>query len=295
MRTFHILNLGAGVQSTVLYLMSLRRDESELVPNFDYAIFADTGEEPKAVYEHLEKLKLMGGPPILSENVGSVSGQEFVSLGENVIRGVLTTNQRFVSIPAFTTEVEGVPGGIARRQCTREYKVDVIERTIRYKILGLKPRQHFPSDVRIIQYLGLSYDEPGRIISTKARFQSKPWSETRFPLFDLEMTRRDCVDYLESHGVTAPRSPCVFCPYRSNAEWRHLRDTDPEGWQRAIEVDEGLRKEAAICNRGFDQRLYVHRSCKPLRQAPIDDAVSRGEQRLLFDGFDAECEGMCGL
>ena len=46
----HILNLGAGVQSTALYLMSLDGE----VQKFDAAIFADTQEEPEDVYRHLE-------------------------------------------------------------------------------------------------------------------------------------------------------------------------------------------------------------------------------------------------
>ena len=47
MSELHILNLGAGVQSTTLYLMFMRGD---IKPQIDYAIFADTGEEPEAVY-----------------------------------------------------------------------------------------------------------------------------------------------------------------------------------------------------------------------------------------------------
>lgn len=38
MKEFHILNLGAGVQSTTLYLQSMRGE----CPRFDIAIFADT-------------------------------------------------------------------------------------------------------------------------------------------------------------------------------------------------------------------------------------------------------------
>ena len=34
----------------------------EITPQIDVAIFADTGEEPKAVYEHLEWLKSLAGP-----------------------------------------------------------------------------------------------------------------------------------------------------------------------------------------------------------------------------------------
>ena len=48
-----ILSLGAGVQSTTVLLMSIRGE----LPRIDHAIFADTGWEPKAVYEHLDRLK----------------------------------------------------------------------------------------------------------------------------------------------------------------------------------------------------------------------------------------------
>ena len=45
-----VLSLGAGVQSTTLALMAAH---GEIGPMPDCAIFADTGWEPKAVYEHL--------------------------------------------------------------------------------------------------------------------------------------------------------------------------------------------------------------------------------------------------
>lgn len=45
-----ILSLGAGVQSTTLALMAAH---GEIGAMPDCAIFADTGWEPKAVYEHL--------------------------------------------------------------------------------------------------------------------------------------------------------------------------------------------------------------------------------------------------
>ncbi len=43
----------AGVQSTTMALMAAH---GEIAPMPDCAIFADTGWEPKAVYEHLESL-----------------------------------------------------------------------------------------------------------------------------------------------------------------------------------------------------------------------------------------------
>ncbi len=44
------LSLGAGVQSTTMALMAAH---GEIGPMPDCAIFADTGWEPKAVYDHL--------------------------------------------------------------------------------------------------------------------------------------------------------------------------------------------------------------------------------------------------
>ena len=44
-----ILSLGAGVQSTTVLFMAL----DGVIPPIDAAIFADTGAEPKKVYEHL--------------------------------------------------------------------------------------------------------------------------------------------------------------------------------------------------------------------------------------------------
>tara|TARA_R110001606_G_scaffold340650_1_gene488896 strand:- start:353 stop:583 length:231 start_codon:yes stop_codon:yes gene_type:complete len=56
-----ILSLGAGVQSSTLALMI----EKGLVPMIDAAIFADTGAEPKKVYEWLNWLEKQVSFPVL--------------------------------------------------------------------------------------------------------------------------------------------------------------------------------------------------------------------------------------
>ncbi len=98
MKEFHILNLGAGVQSTALYLMmflgmvirgeidgpawalliiAAMSDETKLfharLPRIDFAIFADTQDEPTSVYMHLVWLQSLGGPPILVRSAGKLS------------------------------------------------------------------------------------------------------------------------------------------------------------------------------------------------------------------------------
>jgi len=60
----------------------------------DVAIFADTQDEPEAEYRHLEWLKSLKGPEILIRTAGR--------LGDDLVRGVNFTGERFASIPAFT-------------------------------------------------------------------------------------------------------------------------------------------------------------------------------------------------
>jgi hypothetical protein len=68
-KTYHILNLGAGVQSTALYLMFLN---GEVEDKLDYAVFADTQEEPESVYKHIAWLRSLDGPPILTDTAGKL-------------------------------------------------------------------------------------------------------------------------------------------------------------------------------------------------------------------------------
>jgi hypothetical protein len=279
-KDWRILNLGAGVQSTAIYMLMI---DGEIEPA-DVAIFADTQEEPSDVYTHLDWLESQGGPRIIRATAGRI--------GDDLIQRKNSSEQRCASIPAFTSAYEGAAPGITRRQCTAEYKIDVVNQVIRRQLLGLVPRQRVPKDAKLTQLFGFSTDEPKRAGNTRIRFEQQMGAQwaVEFPLLDesLWMSRRDCRNYLDrrvAHHV--PRSACVFCPFKSNREWKLLRDNDPVGWARAVEVDAGIREEGAPFKRNLDQLLYVHRSCVPLDQVKLDD----GQLSL----FDMECEGGCGL
>lgn len=275
-RLMRILNLGAGVQSTTLYLMAVRGEIA-----IDCAIFADLKEEPAPVYRHLEWMQGLNGPTIHIVSAGR--------LGDDLKNGRNSTGQRFAPIPAWTAWREGERQGVIRRQCTAEYKIDPIERFIRRDMFGLESGQRFPSDTKVTQLIGISMDEAGRALRIQAN--ARWWTAMEFPLIDKYMTRRDCVAWLKGFGIPheVPRSACVFCPYKRDSEWVWLRENDPQGFARAIEIDEALRADGVVVNRNMNQKLYIHQSCIPLREVKFTDE-EKGQS-----AFNFECEGGCAL
>jgi hypothetical protein len=274
-----VLNLGAGVQSTAIYLMMIDGE----IPPADIAIFADVQEEPQEVYEHLERLKTLGGPEIVTVTRGK--------LGDNLVNGVNATGQRFASIPAFL-KTDAANGSIGRRQGTSEYKIVPIEKEIRQRMDAVgKPLGKTQS---VTQVFGLSFDEPRRVERVKSNFIGRRGWTCEFPLFDDYITRVNCVSYLQKRwGNAVPRSACVFCPYKTDAEWIRLRENDPVGWNRAVEIDNAIRDPRSRYQVGMVAKQYLHRSCEPLELVQLNAKPVDRQKKMNFT--DMDCEGMCGV
>lgn len=109
-RLIEILNLGAGVQSSTVLLMSLSGE----LPKLDHAIFADTGWEPAAVYRQmdwLEGLATAAGVKVHRVSIGNIRDDAL-----NVQRNYGSANgvkQHFGSMPLFTLSPEGNRGMFA--------------------------------------------------------------------------------------------------------------------------------------------------------------------------------------
>jgi hypothetical protein len=103
-----LLSLGAGVQSTTVLLLAC----DGAIPRFDYAVFADPGWEPRAIYENLARLRAHAGRAGIPVHP--------VSAG-NIRTDALDPQRRFVSMPLHVLNADGSQG-LARRQCTSEYK-----------------------------------------------------------------------------------------------------------------------------------------------------------------------------
>ena len=113
--------MGAGVQSTALALLA--RDKR--LPKPDYAIFADTGWEPKAVYDHLDKLNKEILIPLDIELIMTQHGN---------IREESVDLDYPMNLPLFTRDPNSKPttvGGMLKRQCTSNYKLQPIYSKVR--------------------------------------------------------------------------------------------------------------------------------------------------------------------
>lgn len=265
----HIISLGAGVQSSTMALMAAH---GEIEPMPHCAIFADTGAEPRGVYEWLDWLETK-----LPFPVHRVMWKE--GLLEN-IKGALKGG-RFAGAP-FYTESDGIREGLLRRQCTREFKIQPIERKVR-ELLGLKHGQRGPKELAVVMWQGISQDEIQR-----ARTSLLSWQQFRYPLLEKRMHRFDCLQWMDKAGYPRPvKSACTFCPYHDDAMWRDMKLNDKDSWDQAVEVDRMIRNGV----RGTKQRLYLHRSLLPLEEVDFRSAEDVGQ----VDMFSAECEGMCGL
>jgi hypothetical protein len=268
-----VLSLGAGVQSTTLALMAAHGE----ITMPDCAVFADTQSEPQAVYEHLRWLM---SPGVLPFPVHVVTAG---SLRNQIVAGMLRHDSTQKS-----PRIDGRPpffqrDGMIRRQCTHDFKVTPLNRKIR-ELAGLRPGARGPRTPIVDQWFGISRDEAQRMRTSDFR-----WVQFSYPLIDKGMTRRDCLNWLDAKGYARPKkSACFFCPYRSDAEWDNLRQTDWVAWDEAVEIDKLIR--VGDSHRAKGQRWFLHRSLKPLDEVKLTHA-ERGQPDL----FGNECQGMCGV
>lgn len=259
-----IISLGAGVQSTTMALMAAH---GEITPMPDCAIFADTQDEPREVYDHLAWLMSHNVLPFPVHVATAGRLSDALRAGDDEAR-----------IPGFF----GKGGGLARRQCTRNFKVRVVKRKIR-DLLGIG-RVGYIAPNSVETWIGISTDEAIRKTPSKIRY-----IVNRHPLIEKFMSRRDCKTWLKRNDYPEPpKSACKYCPYQGNVGWRK-RQADAADWAEVVALDNWLREPPQVVRFGGD--LYLHHSRQPLEQANLTEA----ELPLFGGAFAHECEGMCGV
>jgi hypothetical protein len=268
---------GGGIQSSTLIMMMCVGE----LPWVDHIIFADTGDDSVSTMRHLVWLEAQvqrySNGRVLTHRVSRGGKLSDRIRNRAAGRGVIN-NDRFVSAPFFTAGGKSGRGGQGKRQCTREFKIEPLEKKQR-ELLGYRPRQRIPAGSCEV-WIGISTDE---VVRAGAAFTS--WTVNRYPLLEKRMSRMDCVQWLGDHGFPVPpKSACIFCPYKSNAEWRWLRDNDPDAWAVAIELDRLIRNTP-----GMREQEFLHRARVPLDQVDLSTDEERGQGTLML------CEAGCGV
>lgn len=269
----HIISLGAGTQSTDMLLRGFRGEFGK-VPS--HAIFADTGNEPKGVYNYLEWLQKF----VNQEYNFKIDIVSAGNIYEDALAYIQGTRKRYEGIPYYTKNQETGKKGILRRQCTGDYKIQPVRRHIR-KVL--------PKAKKVSLWLGISYEEIQRMKQANLK-----WIIHRFPLIEKRLKRIDCIDNFKAKGLPVPiRSSCVVCPYHSDKYWLWIYENEKESFDAAVELNEKIRNYP-----GIDDQCFVHRSCRPLKEVIID--IKKGEelasrQLNFFPELIDECSGLCGI
>ena len=266
-RTLTVISLGAGVQSSTMAIMAAKGD----LPPVDVAIFADTGNEPKAVYTYLNYLSNILPFPIFKVRKGNIKDDMLNAKGKS----------NFVVAPFFTQNKITGKKGMVMRQCTNDYKIQPIRIKIR-ELCNVKKGKHFPKDKYVEQWIGISTDEIGRMKPARDKYILN-----RHPLIEAKMSRQDCINYLKKNDILLPeKSACIVCPYHNDSYWHFMKTERPEEFAEAVDFD----KQVRTITRKEDEQIYVHRSCKPLDEVEFD----KKETDKQLDMFNNECSGMCG-
>ena len=284
-----VLSLGAGVQSSTLYLMALAGEFGEERPTV--AVFADTQWEPAATYAWLDELERIGGDviPIQRVTVGS--------LRADIVEGV-NRGYRIANMPFFTAGADG-RASILRRTCTSEYKITPLKRATRAMLDAIRPPGRLAVGA-VEQWVGISTDE-----ATRMKDSDTAYVVNRYPLIEIRMSRADCLTWLSFNGYPhPPKSACIGCPFHDDPYWLDMRENRPDEWRNAVEFDVSIREVGSdgmtVAMRGMrnDGKAFLHRSLLPLDQVPLsqeEKAAAGDAKRPMFNMWENECEGMCGV
>lgn len=259
------ISLGGGVQSSTLAEMVAEGALSAAA-----VIFADTGDEPAYVYAQVRYLQgrlNRAGVPLVT-----------VQAPVNLAQSFRLKSGRFASLPLFVRGLDGRVS-ILKRQCTNEYKI----RPIRDFMLGWLDERGYVTTVhdslgrtqrrvsRKVQadvILGISTDESERAYNKHA----PQWQAMRYPLLTLNMSRKDCEDWLRVRGLPIPKkSSCKRCPYHSDAYWRYMRDDHPQDFAEVCAFDYWLRTPDGRARlQNVQDDVYIHPSARPLAEIDLD-------------------------
>lgn len=254
------LSLGAGVQSSVMLMLSIRGE----IDRPDHVLFADTGWESAATMAHVDWCERQcdkSGIPFHRCSNGNIRDDAIVA--RTADSGEYAG--RWAAMPLFVDT--GTAIGRIKRQCTSEYKITPLRRKQR-ELLGYQKGQRIPAGACCIM-IGISTDEARRATPATDR-----WVDNLFPLIDpLRFSRADCQRWWDEHYgfISIGKSACLGCPNRSDREWALMKAERPEEWADVVDLDAKIRH-----GDGMRGESFLHRLCRPIDQIDFNQAQGGG-------------------
>lgn len=329
-----VMSFGGGIQSTAILTLA----GEGLIPMPSRWVFSDPGFESDATYAHLERCKdylaKKGGRLDIvtagniekdtidfAENRGDGESKRYASIPvfldmgdgqrERIMPRQCTSEYKLEPIEQYhRREVMGLaPRQRAPKEPTVEVWIGISadeERRVsppgRWKETKVKTGETLFGDI---------------LETMKKTWMPVPWQTKAYPLLGYVIRsdrsrvrddrfaecegwdREDATNWLvKSWPHPVPRSACICCPYRTNAEWRDMRDNDPDAWSRAINFDaairDGLAGHPARRGRGdLAGTPYLHRRLVPLGMVDLSEKLN---DRMGCGGlFSQEPDGICGV
>lgn len=209
-----IISYGGGVQTAALLVLTV---QGRVDNPATHAVFADTGSELQATYDHIELM--------FDYALGQGIGFEVVRTD----KGSLHKWTGEMMLPMYFAN-----GGPYRRQCTYRWKISPIRKWLREQ--GAK---------EATAQIGISKEESHRMKAADVK-----WITHRWPLYELGLNRQDCINIIQQAGLPVPpKSSCFMCPYRKVSEWQKLRAETPEEFEKAVEYEKKI-EGMYLCYKG---------------------------------------------
>lgn len=268
-KTLRYLSLGAGVQSTALLVMA----NDGLIGDIEFALFADTGDEPKYVHEYIEILKSWSKIPIHTCQTSKEG------LSHDIINKF--NHNKIPKIPVYFNNNTDGKKTIAQRQCTYDYKIKPLERFVK-EYLGIKKGMKAKGVLKVDCIIGISTDEIQRM-----KDSLNGWTTNIYPLIEKGINTNSCLDIVEKAGLPKPsKSACFHCPYHSHEYWVFLKKNHCSEFDRAVEFEKKMWK-------AYQRDFYLTKYLKPIGEIDFSEYVGLFDNDV--DGFNNECDGICGV
>ncbi len=267
-----VFSYGGGVQSTAALVLAAHG-------KLDYRtfLFCNVGADSENP-ETLTYVNAVAKPYALAHHIELIELQRTWQKGERAGKPVTLYSQlvnprsRSLGIPVRLGT--GAPGN---RSCTVDFKIEVADRWL---------REHGAKSEGATVGLGISLDEWHRM--RKGVDPQKPWKVLDYPLIDQKLDRQDCMNCIARAGLPVPpKSSCYFCPFHSLPVWQEMRNTQPDLFKKACDLEDLMRKRSHALGKGD---IWFTDKQKPLATVTTDHV-----QGSLFEDEQICESGYCFL